>query len=70
LGPLGSAATNRSIVQAPGDYDHGDIGGMIGRGNRSTRRKPAPLPFCPPQTKLAARTRTRAAELGSQGLAA
>jgi hypothetical protein len=26
------------------------IGGMkIGRGNRSTRRKPAPAPLCPPQ---------------------
>jgi hypothetical protein len=22
---------------------------MIGRGNRSTRRKPAPVPLCPPQ---------------------
>jgi hypothetical protein len=30
--------------------DCGAIGGMkIGRGNRSTRRKPAPAPFCPPQ---------------------
>jgi hypothetical protein len=23
---------------------------MIGRGNGSTRRKPAPVPLCPPQT--------------------
>jgi hypothetical protein len=23
---------------------------MIGRGNRSTRRRPAPVPLCPPQT--------------------
>jgi hypothetical protein len=23
---------------------------MIGRGNRSTQRKPAPVPLCPPQT--------------------
>jgi hypothetical protein len=37
LGPLGTAATNRPIVPAPGDYD-GEIGEMIGRGNRSTRR--------------------------------
>jgi hypothetical protein len=37
-------------VPAPGDYDDGEIGGMIiDRGNRSTRRKPAPLPLCPPQ---------------------
>jgi hypothetical protein len=48
-------------VSAPGDYDNGEIGGMIGRGNRSTRRKPAPVPLCPPQTPHTARTRTRAA---------
>jgi hypothetical protein len=51
LRPLGTAATNRPIVIAPGDYDDVEIGGMmIGTGNRSTRRKPAPLPLCPPQT--------------------
>jgi hypothetical protein len=62
LGPLGTAATNRPIVPAPGDYDDGDIGGMmIGRRNRSTRRKPAPVPLCPPQISHDARTRTRAA---------
>jgi hypothetical protein len=50
LGPLGTAATNRPIVPAPGDYDDGEIGGtMIGKGNRSTRRKHAPVPLCPPQ---------------------
>jgi hypothetical protein len=70
LGPLGTAATNRPIVPAPGDYDDGEIGGMIGRGNRSTRRKPAPVPLCPPQTPHAARTRTQAAEVGSQRLTA
>jgi hypothetical protein len=64
LGPLGTAATNRPLVPAPGDYDDGEIGGMmIGRGNRSTRRKLAPVPLCPPQTAHAARTRTRAAAL-------
>jgi hypothetical protein len=56
LGPLGTAATNRPIVPAPGDYEDGEIGGMIGKGNRSTRRKPAPMPLCPPQTPHAART--------------
>jgi hypothetical protein len=30
LGPLGTAAINRPIVPAPGDYDVGKIGGMIG----------------------------------------
>jgi hypothetical protein len=50
LGPLGTATTNWPIVPAPGDYDDGEIGGMmIGRGNRSTGRKPAPVPLCPPQ---------------------
>jgi hypothetical protein len=41
---------------------------MIGKGNRSTRRKPAPMPLCPPQTPHAARTRTRAAVVGNQQL--
>jgi hypothetical protein len=51
LGPLGTAATNRPIMPTPGDYDDGEIGGiMIGRGNRSIRRRPAPVPLCPPQT--------------------
>jgi hypothetical protein len=51
LGPLGTAATNRPVVPAPCDYDDGEIGGMMmGRGNRSIRRKPAPAPLCPPQT--------------------
>jgi hypothetical protein len=56
-------------VSAPGDYDNGEIGGMIGMGNRSTRRKPAPVPLCPPQTPHA-RTRTRAAAVGNQRLTA
>jgi hypothetical protein len=70
LGPLDIAASNRPIVPAPGDYDDGDIDGMIGRGNRSTRRKRAPMPLCPPQTTHAARTRTRVAAVGSQRLTA
>jgi hypothetical protein len=45
-------ATNRPLVPASGDYDDGEIGGMmIGRGNQSTRRKPAPVPLSPPQTR-------------------
>jgi hypothetical protein len=70
LGPLGTAATNRPIVPAPGDYDDGEFGGMIGRGNQSTWRKPAPVLLCPPQTPHAAQTRTRAAVVGSQRLTA
>jgi hypothetical protein len=34
LDPLGTAATNRPVVAAPGDYDDGGIGEMmIGRGD-------------------------------------
>jgi hypothetical protein len=33
LGPLDTAAANRPIVAAPGDYDDGEIGGMTSRGN-------------------------------------
>jgi hypothetical protein len=43
LGPLGTAATDRLIVPAPGDYDYREIGGMTGRGNWSIQRK---LPQC------------------------
>jgi hypothetical protein len=51
LGPLSTTATNRPIVQAPDDYDVGEIVEIIiDRGNRSTRRKVAPVPLCPPQT--------------------
>jgi hypothetical protein len=30
LGPLATAASNRPIVPAPGDYHDGEIGGVIG----------------------------------------
>jgi hypothetical protein len=70
LGPLGTAAINRPIVPAPGDYDDGEIGAMIGRRNRSTRRKPAPVPLRPPKTPHDARTRTQAAAVGSRRLTA
>jgi hypothetical protein len=54
LGLLGTAATNRSIVPAPGDYDDGEIGGMIGRGKRIIlKKKHAPVPLRPPQTPQA-----------------
>jgi hypothetical protein len=47
---LGTAATF-GLLYKPQMIDEGDcgaIGGMrIGRGNRSTRRKPAPAPLCP-----------------------
>jgi hypothetical protein len=70
LGPLGTAASIRPIVPAPDDYDNGEIGGMIRRRNRSTRRKPATMPLCPPQTPHGARTQTRAAAVRSQRITA
>jgi hypothetical protein len=59
----------------PQMIDEGDceaIGGMkIGRGNWSTRRKPAPAPLCPPQISHDQTwARTRAAAVGSQQLTA
>jgi hypothetical protein len=52
------------------DDECGAVGGMkIGRGNRSTRRKPAPVPLCLPQiTHDLTWARTRAAAVGSQRL--
>jgi hypothetical protein len=52
------------------DGDCGAIGGMkIGRGNRSTRRKPVPAPLCPPQIPYdQTRARTPAAAVGNQRL--
>jgi hypothetical protein len=64
LGPLGSGAISRPIIPASGDYDDGEIGGMFGRGNLSTRIKPAPVSLCPPQNPHAARMRTHTAAVG------
>jgi hypothetical protein len=73
LSPLGTSATNWPIVPAPDDDDEcGTVGGMrIGRGNRSTRRKPAPVPLCSPQIPHdQAWARTRAAAVGNRRLTA
>jgi hypothetical protein len=50
--PLGTSATVGLLYQPRmiDDDDYGAVGGMrIGKGNRSTRRKPAPVPLCTPQ---------------------
>jgi hypothetical protein len=51
LGPLGTSATVGLLYQPRMiDDDYGAVGGMrIGRGNRSTGGKPAPVSLCPPQ---------------------
>jgi hypothetical protein len=74
LSPLGTAATS-GLLYRPQMIDEGDwgsIGGMkIGRGNRSTQRKPAPAPLCPSQLPHdQTRARTQAATVGSQRLTA
>jgi hypothetical protein len=46
----GDQLVARPLLTAPGDCDDGEVGAMdgFGRRNRSTRRKPAPTPICPP----------------------
>jgi hypothetical protein len=54
-------------VPAPGDCEDGERGGMkIGRGNRSTRGKPAPAQIPLDQT----RARTPGVAVGSKRLTA
>jgi hypothetical protein len=56
------------IIPAPGDCEDVEFGGMkIGKGHRSTRRKPVPGPLCPPQIPL---DQTRAVAMGFQRLTA
>jgi hypothetical protein len=55
LSPLGTATTSGLLYQPQmiSEGDYGAIGGMIiAKGNRSTPRKPAPAPLCPPQIPL------------------
>jgi hypothetical protein len=71
---LGTAVTS-GLLYKPQMIDEGDYGAIdgmkIGRGNRSTRRKPAPTPLCPPQIPHdQTRARTRAAAVRSQRLTA
>jgi hypothetical protein len=53
------------------DYECGAVDGMIGNGNRSARRKPAPMTLFPPQIPHDLTwARTRVAKVGSQRLTA
>jgi hypothetical protein len=54
------------------DDDSGEIGGMrIGKGNRSSRKKPVPVPLCPCQTSHnLTQARTLIAAVGSRRLTA
>jgi hypothetical protein len=70
LSPLGPITTTGLLYQPQmiDDGECGAIGGMeIGKGNRSTRRKPAPAPLVPPQMPHDLTwAQTRAAAVGSQ----
>jgi hypothetical protein len=74
LSPLGTSATAGLLYQPrmidDDDDDYGAVGGIrIGRGNRSTRRKPVPVPLYPPQIPHDLTCdQTRAAAVGSQRL--
>jgi hypothetical protein len=71
VSPLGMSATVGLLYQPRmiDDDDYGAVGGMrIGRGNRSTRRKPAPVPLCSQIPHDLTWDRTRAAAVGSQRL--
>jgi hypothetical protein len=72
VGPFGTSAIYWPIIPAPVDCEDGGFGGMkIDRGDRSTRRKPAPAPLCSPQIPFdQSRARSRAASVGSQRLTA
>jgi hypothetical protein len=74
LSPLGTAANTGLLYQPQmiDDDDCGAGGGMkIDTGNRSTRRKSAPAPLCPPQIPNdQTRAQNRAAAVGSQRLPA
>jgi hypothetical protein len=74
VSPLGTSATVGLLYQPRmiDDDDYGAVGGMsIGRGNRSTRRKPTPVPLCPPQIPHDLTwDRARVAAVGSQRLTA
>jgi hypothetical protein len=54
------------------DNERGVVGGMrIGKGNRSARRKPAPVSLCPPQiAQDLTWARIRVAAVGSRRLTA
>jgi hypothetical protein len=71
LNPLGMSAAiwPTSTGWLLGDDECKVVNGIMGRGNHSTRRKPAPVPICPPQIPHDLnRARTPAAAVGSRRL--
>jgi hypothetical protein len=75
LGSNGAESTITGLLYQPqmmiDDDECGAVGGMIGRGNRSTQRKHATVPRCPPQIPLdLILARTGASAVGSPRLTA
>jgi hypothetical protein len=72
LGPLGTSATNRAIVPTPGDYDDGEIGGIMNdwQGKPKYSEKTWPSAALSTTNPTSSRTRTWAVEVGSQRLTA
>jgi hypothetical protein len=72
LSPLGTLATVLLYQPRMIDDECGVAGGIrIGRGNRRTRRKPAPVPLCLPQVPhFLTWARTGAAAMGNRRLTA
>jgi hypothetical protein len=57
--------------QMTDDHEHEATNEIIGKGNQSTLRKPAPMLLCPTQIPNAlTRAQTEAAKVGSRRLAA
>jgi hypothetical protein len=73
LSSLGTAATTGLLYQ-PHMIDDGDCeafrGMKMGRGNRSTRRKPSPAPLCLPQIPHDQDPARNQAAVGSQRITA
>jgi hypothetical protein len=70
LGPLGTAATNGLLCQPRVIMMMEKLVEWLAGETEVLGERPAPVPLCPPQNPHAARTRTRAAAVGSQRLTA
>jgi hypothetical protein len=65
-GPLGTEATNGLLCKPRVIMMMEELVEWLARETEVLGRKSAPVSLCPPQTPHAARTRTRAAAVGSQ----
>jgi hypothetical protein len=72
VGAIGGMKIISGLLHQPQMIDDGGCGAIgeikIDRGNRNTRRNPAPVSLCPPHHQIRARTWTAA--VGSQRLTA